>query len=129
MISDKIRIAEVAKGEKFEAEEQLKLEKLEKEVGIQLKQGRLDVAIGTFTRIMAIRRALLNHLKCSGKDSSKVRFETACVLQNFGDVLAKKNDKVHAERAYADALRLFKKVGNAGRCEAVAAKLAMIRDA
>lgn len=127
MITDKIQQADIFQSEKIEADEQAQLDKLEREVDVQLKQGKLDRAIGTLTRIMAIRRALLKLLKSSGRDSSKVRYDTACVLQKFGDALAKKGDKKHAERAYADSLKLFKKAGVSGRSETVAAKLEMIR--
>jgi uncharacterized protein with PhoU and TrkA domain len=127
MIKAKIRAAELAQSMKIEAEEQLQLDKLEKEVDAQLKRGTLDSAINTLTRIMAIRRALLKLYKSSGRDSSKVRHDTACVLQKFGDVLARKRDKVHAERAYTDSLKLFRKLGDVDRCNAVKTELEMIR--
>lgn len=96
---------------------------LENEAHMHLKSGDLDKAIHTLTHIMATRRALLKLLRAQKRDSAKVKFDTACVLELFGIVLTRKGDYKHAIRAFGDAYKLFHACGDTARCDGIQEEL------
>jgi tetratricopeptide (TPR) repeat protein len=102
-----------------EAEKHLKAISREDEVTVLERQaeeeagsGDLDKAIETLTKVMAMRKALLKAKKASKQDASEEKYLTACTLVTFGKVLLAKDDNANAQRALADAEKLFKKSGS-----------------
>lgn len=126
MISNKIQESEQGRSKMLGLEQNAELEKLEKQADRELANGNLDRAISILARVMAMRKTLLKMHKASGLDSTSVRYDTACVLEKLGELLTSKGDKVHAERAFTDALKLFQKVGQVSRCDRIEVQLAMI---
>jgi tetratricopeptide (TPR) repeat protein len=76
-----------------------------------VERGDLDDAILSLTRAMSLRKDSLKRVKSSKDDRSTEQFQTACTLKKFGKVLVLKGDIPNADRAYKDALKLFKKSG------------------
>jgi len=127
MIKDKRRETELAQSMKIEEEGLADLLKIEREAYGQLTEGKLDHGVETLSRAMAMRRALLKLLKSTGRDSTKLQHDTACALDKFGDILTNQGNKVYAQRAYCDSIKLFKKCEDSVSCEAVSLKLEAIQ--
>lgn len=86
---------------------------LEQQVKSEIDHGDLDKSVETLTKLMASRKTLLKILKSLDDDSSTAKMSTAYTLKIFGQVLTEKGDLANAERAFGDALKLFKKAGDA----------------
>jgi Flp pilus assembly protein TadD len=85
------------------------LRQLEQAAQILISNGDLDNAIDTLTRLMSTRKVVLKLMKAIDLDSTNEKVETAYTLKLFGKVLLKKGDKLNAERAFRDSLKLFRK--------------------
>ena len=85
------------------------IEKLELHAAEAVRQGNLDEAVSRFTTAMQRRKILLQTLKERGDKALVVKYETGCTLFYFGKTLAKRGDRVSAEKAFKDALKLLKK--------------------
>jgi len=99
---------------------------LENEADAELKQGNIDRAIVTLTRVMAMRKVTLKKLKAAKQDSSSEMRATACTLEKFGDVLILKGDNENAVRSYKDAIKLLIRSGageDSGIVKVIHAKL------
>lgn len=77
---------------------------------MEIAIGELDKAIDTLTRLMTLRKALLKTMKQAKQNTSEEKRAAALSLKMFGEVLMQKEDRTNAERAFGDALRLFKKL-------------------
>jgi Flp pilus assembly protein TadD len=82
---------------------------LEQAAKIQISNGDLDNAVDTLTKLMSTRKVVLKLMKAIGLDSSDEKIETAYTLKLFGKVLLRRGDKLNAERAFSDSLKLFRK--------------------
>jgi len=85
------------------------VQQLKRKASKEIAKGDLDKAVDTLTQMMAVRKAILKMLKSSQQDASEEKIATAHTLKLFGEVLVEKGDLLNAERAFGDALKLFKK--------------------
>lgn len=87
------------------------IEDLEIKAAKAIRDGNVDAAIWILSAVMQQRKELLRILKEKGDKATSVKYDTACTLFTFGKVLVVRGDRESAEKAFKDALRLFKKSG------------------
>ena len=106
----------------FERRQQLK--ELERRADGQAKKGDWTAAIQTLTRVMSLRKDILKQLKAAGVDATNEKLRTAATLHKFGRVLGRNGDGANAERAYKDAIKMYRKCGEtAGPVDKIVAEM------
>lgn len=87
------------------------VESLESMAAEAIKARKLDKAATLLTQVMQSRKLLLHASKQKGEKSASLKYDTACTLFTFGQVLTMQGDLASAEKAFKDSLKLFKKSG------------------
>ena len=118
-MQEKARQEEEAKKARGNVPTVEELDSLELEASDFIDAGQLDDAVKTLTNVMQKRKVLLQDLKSKGEDSTILKYDTACTLHMFGQVLEMQEKDNSAEKAYKDSLKLFKKSGTSPEDPAV----------
>jgi len=87
------------------------IESLELTAAEAINEGNLDDAVAQLTRVMQKRKILLQALKHNGEKGASLKYDTACTLFKFGQVLTMQRNYASAEKAFKDSLKLFKRSG------------------
>jgi tetratricopeptide (TPR) repeat protein len=93
------------------SEDETDANSLELRADRQIQLGDLDTAIVTLTQVMTLRKNLLKRLKASGQKTQHEKATTAQTLSKFGKILVQQGDFSNAQRAFQDALKLYRKSG------------------
>jgi tetratricopeptide (TPR) repeat protein len=87
-------------------------ELLEKKSAQLFKQGDWDKAESALATLIQIRKDSLKMLKARGECTKATKYAIVRHLKAFGDMVLMKCDKIRAEKAYRDALKLLKHSGS-----------------